>query len=368
MKRFLLLVAACGGPPTTAAAPAPPPRAVAAPPISARALPGYPPPLEPRGATCVITGAWSPEQPHELRFRRGGRTFATVNHVDRAALSLGEEAAGPFVELWTHDVHLWGSVVADQILLHPSRALLFDGYLLPGPTALLRWLGAAAEPVPVGIRLPDFVEPASPPRDDLRCADLTLDEKEFEPRSAVDAPDGEELMLAEQKAIPLSRELHGPPAAVLRLDVGGSPLVEVIERRGDRARIVVKDESLDPGDDVLLVGWVQAGLLAPRSHGFGGSWGSAGEDSGSMPRPREGWRIVTCPHEVPLVVELEGERHLVGAASAGVRIELPPDTDKAGDRLVETVVRSRQIQLADDTRLLVKGSAVTGCAAAGPER
>jgi hypothetical protein len=370
MKRFFLLLAACGGqaaPPVAAhrtAPAAPRPRAA-----STRALPGYPPPEEPRGATCVVAGPWSPEQPHELRFRRGGRTFASINHVTRAALSLGDDPASPFAELSAPDARLWGVVVADQLLIHPARPLLLDGYLAPGPTAVLRWVGAAAEPVPIEVQLPEFIRPSAPPRDDLRCADLSLAEEEFDPRAAIDAPDGEDMLLVEGKAIPLAREPAGTAVAELRFESGGSPSVEVIERRGDRARIVVHHSNLNPAENVLVVGWVASSALVSRPTGFGGSWGSAGDATSALPRPHEGWQMVTCPREVPLVVELERERHLVGAVAAGVRLELPPDADRADDGLVEIAVRTRQIELADDIRVLTRGTALAGCTAAtGPER
>ena len=363
-RALLLLLLACGGPPAAPETGAPAPRPRPRPP-SSRALAGYPPPAEPAGAACVLGGAWPVDQPHELRFRRGGRTFATINHVERAELSLGEDPASPFVELRAPHLRLWGTVVADQLELHPARPLLVDGYLAPGPGARLRWLGAAAEPVPIEVLLPPFARPVAPARGDLRCADLALEERSFEPRAAIDAPDGEEMMLVEKRPVPLSREPDGPTAAELTFDEAGSPIVEVIERRGDRARVVVHHGSLNPAENVLLVGWVPASALTAHSHGFGGSWGSGGAaGSAPLPRPREGWRVVTCAREVPLVVELEGERHLVGAAAAGVGLELPPGSDAAGERLVEVALRSRQVELGEDVRLLARGSVVAGCSPA----
>ena len=357
---IVLLAVACGRPAPPPTLPAPAPATRARPP-SSRALPGYPPPVEPRTAACVLTGDWSPEQPHELRFRRGGRTFATMNHVDKAVLALGENAASPFVELSSAHARLWGVVIADQLLLHAAQPILLDGYLAPGPSAVLRWIGADREPAPVEVLVPDFVAPAASPRGEVRCADLATGEKEFDPRAAIDAPDGERMMLIEKKAVPLSREPDGSIAAELRFAEAGSPIVEVIERRGDRARVVVHHSSMNPAENVLLVGWVPASALAPHSHGFGGSWGSGGDATSSLPRPREGWRTVTCTHEVPLVVELEGERHLVGAVASGVRLEIPPDARKAGDGLLEIVVRSRQVEFAEDVRVLARGSLVAGC-------
>ena len=74
--------------------------------------------------------------------------------------------------------------------------------------------------------------------------------------------------------------------------------------------------------------------------------------------------MVTCTHEVPLVVELEGERHLVGAVASGVRLEVPPDAGRSALRLVEIAVRSRQVEFADDTRVLARGSEVADCSPA----
>ena len=364
------LAASCGQgtPPARDTAPAPP--AHARPAASRRALPGYPPPAEPAGSTCVLRGGWGPEQPHELRFRRGGRTFATLNHVDAASLALGEDPASPFVELSAKDARLWGYVEADKLLIHPSRPQLLVGYLVPGPTASLRWLGARGEPAAIAVTLPEFVKPVAPPEDEVRCSDLSIDQLEFDPREAIEAPAGTMVLFDDRaKSIPLGRAASGPASATIELADRSSPRVEVIERKGDRARVVVHHSTLDPLEDVLLVGWVDARILDNRPQGFGGSWGSAGDATSSLPRPREGWRMVTCTHEVPLVVELEGERHLVGAVASGVRLEVPPDAGRSALRLVEIAVRSRQIEFADDTRVLARGSTVADCSPTlAPER
>lgn len=357
---LLTLVACAGSPPAepTPRAPAPAPRAQ---PVSSRALAGYPPPAEPGSVACVVTGGWGPDQPHELRFRRGGRTFATLHKVKRATLSLGEDPASPFVDLTSDDARLWGYVVADQLLIHPSAPILLAGYLAPGPTAELRWLGARSEPAAVEVKVPDFVKPVAPPREQVRCRDLAIDERDFDPREAFGAAEGDSIMLAERTAIPISQTPNGPPVAELRFESAGSPLIDVVERKGDRARIVIGHSSLNPAENVLVVGWVAAAALRPHSHGFGGSWGSAGDGSSPLGRRREGWRMVACAHDVPIVVEVESERHLVGAIRKGVTLEVPPEADKAGDQLVEIAERSRELELADDTRLLAKGSSLANC-------
>jgi hypothetical protein len=371
VTRLLLfvLVAACSGSPAAPPAARTGATSAHAKPRSPRALPGYPRPEEPLVTTCTLRGGWEPDQPHELRFRRGGRTFATVNHVDHAALELGEDPASPFVELRSRDARLWGVVVADRLLIHPARPLLLDGYLAPGPTGILRWAGARSEPAAVEVRVPGFVEPSSPPHDEVRCSDLSIDEVTFDPRAAIDAPQGQPMVLRGGKAIPLSREPTGPPAAELRFADSSGTGVEVIERSGDRARIAIPHGNLDPAEDVLVVGWVPASSLLQQATGFGGSWGSAGERSGSLPPPRKDLELVSCPREVPLVAELEGEQHLVGAVNPGVPLEIPPGAAAAGRRLVEIAVRTRQLEAADDVRLLAMGSALSDCtAASAPER
>lgn len=360
---LLLLLLACGGPPPAHPARAPQPAPPRPPPPSRRALPGYPPPVEPARSTCLLTGPWGPDQPHELRFRRGGRTFATIHQVERAALSLGDDPASPFVELRSRQARLWGVVVADQLLIHPTRPLLLAGYLAPGPTAVLRWLGATSEPAPITLVVPDFLAPAAPPKDEVSCGDLGLATAEFDPREAIEAPAGTDMVLVDGRPIPLSREPSGPPVAQLDTKTG-SPMIEVIERRGDRARIVAHDSSLNPAENVLVVGWVAASAVTKRPSGFGGSWGSAGDGTSALPRRRDDLHMVTCPREIPLVVELEGERHLVGAVASGVRLEVPADLGKAGRRLVEIVVRSRQVEFADEVRVFAQGDALADCSPA----
>jgi hypothetical protein len=150
------------------------------------------------------------------------------------------------------------------------------------------------------------------------------------------------------------------PVAELTVTADG-PQVDVIERRGAQAHVMVPVQSLNPLDDVILVGWIPASLLRPRESGFGGSWGSGGVPAiPAQPRRRDA-RTVACAREVPLVAELGGERRLVGMLAAEVPIEFVPDGRSEPEDLVDVLARTAGVTLALGARLLAKRSELAGC-------
>jgi hypothetical protein len=329
-----------------------------------RALAGYPAPLAPaaRGA-CVLRGAWTIDQPRALRLA-DGKLFATARNVQRAELVLGE-APQAFVELASAPVRLWGFVEARAVTLHPATPFVVAGYAAPGPSAALRWLATRDQVVSFEVALPAHIKARRPPRGERPCAELAIDASaHFDPRTAIEADTASTAALPAKVAIPLALEPGRAPIATLR-SPESEPRVDVLERRGEQARVAVLVDSLNPLDNVVVVGWVPASRLRPHTHGFGGSWGTGGgEPPARRLPPRRDTRFVTCSGEVPLVVELGAAQHLVGALAAGVVIEILPDP--RGD-LAEVRVAAANVELAPGARLLAKQAVLAGCASAtGP--
>jgi hypothetical protein len=256
---------------------------------------------------------------------------------------------------------VWGFVPRDELILRAARPFVIAGYVVPGPTAVLRWAGTNARALSIELMLPSYVQARVAARADRACRDLSLGAPAgaglFDPRDALGDPIENSLMLADEQTIQLSTSPGGPPIAELRFGKHETPLVDVIARRDQHAQIVVHTPTMDPADDSLIFGWVPSAVLRPHSHGFGGSWGTGTERSAGNRRRRDS-RHVTCKHEVPLVAELAGEQHLVGAVARGVVIEI---VDGAG-ALLEIDLPGAQVELADGARLLAKRTALADCA------
>jgi hypothetical protein len=118
---------------------------------------------------------------------------------------------------------------------------------------------------------------------------------------------------------------------------------------------VTLPHQLDPVAKISIVGWVDTAVLGPHVHGFGGSWGTGGEQA--MPRmPTKHLRRVTCNHDVPLIADSKGEQHLVGAVLPKVALDVLTDGE-----LVELGLDAVQIAVAPGSRLLAKRAALADC-------
>lgn len=361
MRRIVLLGLIACRPPQPAPVSPPVSHAAARPPLT-RALPGYPAPLEPRATVCTVSGTWDVEQPRTLHLAPDGFVFATVHGPAVAEVALSSSRGNAFAEVLTDHVRMWGFVPAEQITLHAARPLLIADYVAPGPGASMRLRGATRHAVSVELTLPAHVTALVPAQALVPCDALSLDtQARFSPRDAIAADPGTTEMLADQQLIEVTVEPGESPVAELKFDAGDTPMVDVLERRGTTARVVVRATSLDPSKDLAIVGWVDASLLRSHAQGFGGSWATGGGSSHPIGRSPSGSRRVRCENDVPLVVELLGARRLVGSIRPNVELDVMPGTDD----LVEVLVRTGHLEPADGARFLVKRSIVARCTADG---
>jgi hypothetical protein len=316
-----------------------------------RSLTGYPSALEPATIDCTFDGPWGPDQPRELRFGEGGPAYATAFRTERAHLELA--GTGAFVEIEVDGFRFWGHV--DHAVLHPARAFLMSGYLLPGFHSTLHPISARQPELTVEIVPPTFVKPLSSQRDTRPCKDFGLSYAEFDPSTALGGQlNGDGYKLPANTPIPLAANHGAPPVAELRFDV--EPYVSVVEQRGELARILI-DDSYDRDAGISVVGWVSRSLLVHvGASGREGNWsiGAGPPTSSGLSRAK---RHVRCTHEVPLIVELGNVRHLAGAIRPDTKfglIEGPEDT-------LEITLDRISLQLAPTARAMVKRTDVGDC-------
>ncbi|MEO8700567.1 MAG: hypothetical protein ABI867_11015 [Kofleriaceae bacterium] len=316
---------------------------------SARELAGYPSVVEPAGAACTLRGAWEYDQPDALRFRDGGPVYATVHDPKTVQLELAGTTA--FVDIEAGSVRLWGYVDRAAVRLHAARAFVFADYLIPGHEAVLRVIDAKASGLTVELAPPAYVK--GPGRGVRSCGDLALVPGDFDPRALIrEAGSGATLAAG---AIPLAIRPTASPIAELQL-TEETP-VEVLAREAGFSRVLI-DPYADPAADLYVVGWVPDASVTAGASGHGISDARGGGRGGRRGRPR-GIRHVRCSHQVPLVVDLAGERHLVGAIKPGSVISVLDDRGAVAlDRI--------GIELADAARAFANRDALQGCPTAEP--
>ncbi len=348
--------------PTPVATPPTPPAPIdagASAPRTARALPGYPATSEPAAIACTLRGAWEPEQPRSLQLRPGGKVFGKLGTVKHAELALTGDSRASFVELTGVEQRFWGYLPNAAVQIHAARPIVIAGFAIPGGTAVMHPRTATASGVSIELLLPAGVRAIKPARQDVACVDLTLDEPQLDARAAVAEPTLEQAMLRGKQSIPLSLAPAGKPVAQLTYKTD-TRLVDVIERRGAMARVVVLVNSLNPRDNVTLVGWVPAAALGPHDRGFGGSWGTGGQPATRKRRRDPTAPRVTCTHEVPLVADVAGDRALVGAILPKVVIEVGATRGE----LVEVRTMTHELELADHAVLLTRPAELADCTTA----
>ncbi|MDQ3299522.1 MAG: hypothetical protein M3619_23330, partial [Myxococcota bacterium] len=326
---------------------------------TARAVPGYPATTEPATIACTLRGAWNPEQPRSLQLRPGGKVFGKLATVKHAELALTGDSRVSFVELTGAEQRFWGYVSNADLHIHAARPIVIAGFAIPGGTAVMHPRSATASVVSIDLQLPAGVRAITPVRQDVACTDLTLDEPQLDARAAIAEPTLEQAMLRGKQSIPLSLTPTGKPVARLTYK-DETPLVDIVERRGAMARIVVLVHSLNPLDNVTLVGWVPAAAVGPHDSGFGGSWGTGGQPATRKRRKDPTAPRVTCTHEVPLVADVAGDRALVGAILPKVVIEVGA---RRGE-LVEVRTMTYELELADHAVLLTRPAELADCTTA----
>lgn len=300
-----------------------------------------PPAKPPVPSACNLAGAWEYGQPDALRLHPSGKIFGTLIDPQTAKLVLAPDSAE--VELAGKSLRVKGFVERGALRLHPARAMLLGDAFAPGPSAVLRPAGDQFE-----LAAPKYMA-AKPVRTKLACNDLALVPAQFDPREVL-PPAQTASALSAGVAIPLAAQPDAAPIGELRFTEPAP--ADVVDRKADRVRVVL-DAWGDPDADTFVVGWVPASLVVAGPQGHAVNTTTGGGRGAVTGRPR-GTRHVTCTREVPLSIELDGKRSVVGAILPGAEISLVGETEIAPERL--------GLQLADGARAFV--ASLDGCATA----
>ncbi len=307
----------------------------------------------PEPAACVLTtSSWrGAKDTSELRFREGGPVFA---HVSGGKASLhfpvGAANEGAGLEVTDSALALRGHLASDEIWLHAAKAMALGGAVIPLSHARLGWTAARSGAVAVTFDPHEGIELVQPPiAEDVPCDALSLDAGWIESSAALPASKpGKTLLLRAGVAVLLSLTAGGAPLAKLTAKAGVDSFVTVLETAGKDTRVSWRRR------DSVIFGWVPSSQLEVPKGGFVGSdSGSAGGSisCGTIPAVSR----VTCPEDVPFVVEAGGERMTVGKILAGVTIDV---MDATGDYR-HFLVRAAKLQLTGDA--LVRAVRLKDC-------
>lgn len=366
---FLLapaLIACAGAPP-----PAPPrttvvtlPAPVAAPRPAATpdggdegAAASLPPPVTlPEPAGCVLDGPWNPgEDAVELRLQSGGPVYAELIGVADARLHLAVGRAGEAgLEIEAGNAWLRARIDREAVALRPARAVAFQGFAVPLESARLGL--QSVEPGFVSVVLPGVpgVEVTRGPlQERLRCEQVTAGQVAFDATAAAGDRGGDKAgLLRLGRPIPLSVEPGGAPVAALRAKDDEDAEVMIVGTSGSRTRVLWWRE------EALIFGWVPTADLRPKP-APGGEIGEALGGGGlGLSGVGEEKEKVTCPGELPLVVEVGGQRATVGRTRAGAVIEIL----ERSQPYARVSVSLWPVVLHERAQLLVRAADLAGCA------
>lgn len=325
-----------------------------APPADAALVPTDPPRLDAPRSTCVLRGVWK-DQPKTLALADGDTPFGEVFEITAATATLG---TGVFAEFTTATARLAGYIDTSKLHVHAAEPFLVGDVAAPGPKLPMTYVATAGDQITFELPLPAYAKTQAPLRATRACKSLAIDDRtEFSPRDAVDADAQSHGLLRAKRAVPLAA-LPGKPAAVT-LTYGSAQPVDILETSGKQSRVVVEVSSLNPAEQLVFVGWVPSAAIAKGGGGMGGSWATGGDRPAQRTPPSKHAKRVACPGEIPLVVELGGERRTVGVVLPNAVLEIVADADLSEIRFAKP-----NVELVTGARWLVSRAALAGCAVA----
>ena len=255
-----------------------------------------------------------------LRVREGGKPFARPTRAQaRIEIPLGKDNDSVFARLSQRGWEVSGYLGTDQFSLRPARAMVWDGFLIPLPSATLGWEEGRPGELLVthapsqGIKVSAALLRATQPCADLTIADRgSFDADSLVPKAAVPR----DAMLKARPGIPLSLTPGGAAVAWLDPPNGDQP-VKLLESRGAFARIAWTHF------EEIVFGWVPVGDVRTRggrSNATYGILGAMGGGTGETPL-ESGAAHYRCQSDVPLVADINGDAVVVGKILREKRID-----------------------------------------------
>lgn len=331
VRLAVALAVGCGSPrPPVAEPPAP---VVAVPPASTPVAslppaekPAAPPPAEVREPTqlaCKLSSPdWSSDQ---LRLRAGGPRFARVSGAPASVLLPVVSSPTEAVAVMDDGHVLVRAVLAvADVHLYASKPAPLLGIVTPAADLDLSWTSSTAGSVRVGIDTQNVLRSPAPFVADVGCGELALVPAGYDARASVTR----RSKLAKRGVITDGAPLSPSPGAAAVAELRQDVVVELLETRGGRARILI-DESY-----YVVSGWVAVKDLGPPlitgTIGRGGGGGAPGFGIHEL-------FLTRCPADLGLFVELGSERVKVGVIRAGSGFQLTPKsaTDTSGFRAID---------------------------------
>ena len=269
-----------------------------------------PPPLPPKPEiACELTCPSWPHSAH-LRAEQQGPALVRIGAGPslEAILHSGEPVAAR-VRISKQGVHLFGWFAHDELPLHLVEAKVLAGIVAPASHTSLRWGKGEPGRIQVGYAFEDRVAPDAVVWSPLACSEVGLDYTKYDHLTVlpdIDPVDQAMLTAATHVAVaPTPTD-----EARVSLELAEALEVDVLERRGDRARILLE---LTDGH---LFGWVEGRHLSPvppNSIGSAFAIGGLGLRGVGQPAP-----LFECSRELPLNVEQSGETIPIGTLDPGV--------------------------------------------------
>ena len=318
----------------------PEPRAVALPDVTA----------------CLLTTTqWRGATPKsELRVRAGGPVFATVRSGNGSLhLPVGKAADGAILEIADKALAVRGHLAASDVWLHAGKPLVLGDAVIPLGTARLEWTSSKPGAAGVAFDPHEGIALAQPPlAADLPCDAISLDSTSIDEMAALPgvAKTGKEGLLRSGHAVPLATTAGGAVIATLTAKAGEDARISVLGAAGPSTRILWTRE------DSAIFGWVPTAELEfpkqlPPKTGFG-----TGSGSGTLSGTHSLFRAV-CAADVTAVVEVAGERWMVGRILAGTKIH---GMGQHGEYR-SVIVHGGGISTVVDAALMVKEAQIADC-------
>jgi len=293
-----------------------------------------------------------------LRQRKGATPFARPSGGSiRVQVAAGKDTDSVYVTLSRSGWEVSGYLGSDAISLHPVRALIFGGFLVPTHEASLGWEEASPGRLVLVVAPSRGIKAGAPAlRAAFACQDVTVGAQEgFDAGAAIpQAARAKDGVLRARPGIPLSVEAGGPPAAWLDPPGGDEP-VKVLEARGAFVRVAWARL------DQVVFGWVPVGDVSTRGAAAAARYGIRGLPRGGVAAEASLAPNVTryrCSVDVPLVADARGEAMRVGTVVAGTRLDA---RDRVGGVIRLVVPPTAPVEVLDGVVLGIPEAALGGC-------
>lgn len=277
----------------------------------------------------------------DLRFGPGTPPFATATSGSLEVRI--ERTSKVHVHATASDdgLRVEGAVHPEDLALFPSRVITLAGVVIPGSTRILR-LGRATKGLTVRYQVDEDVHLVHA----VACADISLHPVAFNPIDGLVDEDLHEAVAIEVDALGVAESRTAAPVA--HFSTEDEPETYVVERRGDRARIVW------PRVGDVVTGWVDTTDLGDvLTHRIGRPW-----ETGGLGLMGIGPRTSTvCDHDLVLHARVDAQQRQVGRVAAGTRLDLH---DQRGG-FTEISAPFTAISSAEDAAFLVESAALAGC-------